>query len=113
MAKKKEGYYTLQVKRRRTEMAQAARIMREEEQAGRKDSGTYRAAKETRDNLMEFMHKDSGRKPGHVSPGKKSPKGSKPNYEKRRRPFEKATGTGRIKEALIGVAKVGKKKSEE
>lgn len=45
-----------------------------------------------------------------VSPGKKEPKGDK--YEKRRKPFEKLTGTSRIKEALVGVAKRAQRANE-
>lgn len=81
----------------------AEMIMRTEKLANRSTSKAYYQAQRTKHRAEKLLSKETAKKPA-----KKEDEAAR-----RRKPFEKATGTGRLKEALIGVAKRAQQANEK
>lgn len=94
----------------RGQIQKAEMIMNVEKMEHRGTSKTFYQAQDTRNRAQDLLDKD-------VSPdkkeSKKKPKKKEDGAARRRKPFEKATGTGRLKEALIGVAKRAQQANEK
>lgn len=86
----------------RGQVKHAEMLMRTNVDWAGKKTKAYHAAEKTRTRALKLLGESPGKA---VSPDKKGSTSSGTKYEKRRAPFEKATGTATIKKALIGVAK--------